>query len=285
MLTQAALAAWRTSLVRPSARRSHVGAIPRPASVRWLPLPRGLGEPAAIVTGISRGLGAALAGELLRQEFAVLGIGRAGNPALTGDRFRFVQFDLVDSAGIDATLATALEDLKERRPSSVVLLNNAATVDGVGTLGGLEAGAITSALAVNLTAAVALTNLFCRVFTDPEMPRRVINVSSGAAETALPGEGVYCVAKAGMETLTRALAAEQQAPSFRAITLRPGVMDTDMQVFARSQSAQVLPSVELFKGFHHEGRLVAPEVVAPKVVSRLVLEDVEHGRTYSYREL
>src|SRR5262249_10122975 len=144
--------------------------------------------------------------------------------------------------------------------------NNAATVDSTGVLGRLAAGEITSALATNLSSAVALVNLFCRVFTDSELPRRVINVSSGAAETALPGEAVYCVAKAGLEMLTRAVAAEQQEPTFRAITVRPGVMDTDMQAFARSQPPDVLPVVELFKGFQRDGRLVAPEIVARKIV-------------------
>jgi benzil reductase ((S)-benzoin forming) len=78
---------------------------------------------------------------------------------------------------------------------------------------------------------------------------------------------------------------EQQAPSFRAITVRPGVIDTEMQAFARAQSRDVLPSVDLFLGFHRDGRLVAPEVVAAKIVGRLVESDVEHGRTYSYQEL
>jgi benzil reductase ((S)-benzoin forming) len=243
------------------------------------------GEQAAIVTGVSRGLGAALAGELLERGFTVLGIGRTRNPALTGDRYGFAHFDLTDSAGVDTTLAPTFEDLKKRRPASVCLLNNAATVDGVGTLGRLAADEITSALAVNLAAAVALANLFCRVFDDAETTRRVINVSSGAAEIAVPGEAVYCVAKAGIEMLTRALAAEQQAASFRAVTVRPGVMDTEMQVFARSRPPEVLPSVELFKAFHREGRLVAPGLVASKIVTRLVAGDVEHGRTYSYQEL
>jgi benzil reductase ((S)-benzoin forming) len=243
------------------------------------------GEHAAIVTGVSRGLGAALGDELLKRGFTVLGIGRTSGPALKADRYGFVHFDLADAADIDTTLAPAFEDLKEHRPASVCLLNNAAATGPVGTLGGLAAGEIMSALAVNLAAAVALANLFCRVFSDAETTRRVINISSGAAETALSGEAVYCVAKAGIEMLTRALAAEQQAPTFRAITVRPGVMDTDMQLFARSQPPDVLPSVELFKGFHREGRLVAPELVASKIVTRLIVEEVEHGRTYSYQEL
>jgi hypothetical protein len=58
-----------------------------------------------------------------------------------------------------------------------------------------------------------------------------------------------------------------------------------MQVFARSQSPDVLPSVELFRGFHRDGRLVPPAIVAAKIVDKLVVGDVEHGRTYSYQEL
>jgi NAD(P)-dependent dehydrogenase (short-subunit alcohol dehydrogenase family) len=255
------------------------------ASVSAMTIPGGPGEQAAIVTGISRGLGAALAAELLERGFTVVGVGRASNPRLTGQRYGFVCFDLADSAGVDTALVPALEGLKERRPASVCLLNNAATAGPVGTLGRLTASEITSSLTVNLAAAVALANLFCRVFADADMTRRVINVSSGAAQTALPGEAVYCVAKAGLEMLTRALAAEHQAPSFRAITVRPGVMDTDMQAQARSQPPDILPSVELFKGFHRDGRLVAPAVVASKIVNRLVIGDVEHGRTYSYQEL
>ena len=242
-------------------------------------------KPAAIVTGVSRGLGAALARELLDRGFMVLGVGRTNNPELTSDRYRFAEIDLADSAAIDRALAPVFEDLSLQQPASVCLVNNAATVDSIGTLGTLAAGEITSALATNLTATVALANLFCRVFTDTELARRLINVSSGAAETALPGEAVYCVAKAGIEMLTRTLAAEQQAPTFRAITLRPGVMDTDMQTFARAQPANVLPVVELFKSFQRDGRLVAPELVASRVVTQLFLGDVEHGRTYTYQEL
>jgi benzil reductase ((S)-benzoin forming) len=81
------------------------------------------------------------------------------------------------------------------------------------------------------------------------------------------------------------LAAEQQGSSFRAITVRPGVMDTDMQAQTRSQPRDVLPSVELFQEFHREKRLVPPAVVASKIVDRLVVGDVEHGRTYSYQDL
>lgn len=240
---------------------------------------------AAIVTGVSRGLGASLAGVLLERGFTVLGIGRASGAGLTGPHFRLARFDLTAAARIDEILTPEFSALASTRPASVCLLNNAATVGPAGVLGMLEAADAASALAVNLAAVVALANLFCRTFTDQAQPRRIINVSSGAAQTALAGESLYCVAKAGMEMLTRALAVEQTAPGFRAISVRPGIIDTDMQRFARSQSRDVLPCVDMFQEFHRQGRLVPPDVVAAKIVDRLVLGDVEHGQTYSYQDL
>jgi hypothetical protein len=67
--------------------------------------------------------------------------------------------------------------------------------------------------------------------------------------------------------------------------VRPGIIDTAMQAFARTQSRTTLPSVDLFKGFHENGQLVPPDVVARKIVDRLVVAPVENGRTYSYAEL
>jgi NAD(P)-dependent dehydrogenase (short-subunit alcohol dehydrogenase family) len=240
---------------------------------------------AAIVTGVSRGLGASLAATLLEQGFTVLGVGRAPGPVPAGGRFRFVRFDLADAARVDETIAPEFAALAAAKPASVCLLNNAATAGPVGTLGTLAAADVVGSLAVNLAAVVAIANLFCRLFTDPAQPRRIINVSSGAAQTALPGESLYCVAKAGMEMLTRALAVEQTASTFRAISLRPGIIDTDMQLFARSQARETLPCVDMFREFHSQGRLVPPGVVAKKIVDKLVLGEVEHGRTYSYQEL
>jgi NAD(P)-dependent dehydrogenase (short-subunit alcohol dehydrogenase family) len=125
------------------------------------------GEHAAIVTGVSRGLGAALARELLERGFIVLGVGRTSNAALAGDRYQFAHIDLADAAATDTVLAPAFREIEERRPTSVCLLNNAATVDAIGVLGRLSSAEISSAIATNLTAAAALANLFCHVFTDP----------------------------------------------------------------------------------------------------------------------
>jgi len=239
----------------------------------------------AIITGVSRGLGEALALELLARECRVLGMGRSSSGRLGGERYGFVACDLADVAGLPAIVHPAFDAVAARRPTGLCLINNAATLDPVGVLGTAEASDIAASIAVNLIAPIVLSGLFCRVFDDDAIGRRIVNISSGAAQSTLPGESLYCIGKAGLEMLTRSLAAEHASPQFRAITVRPGVIDTAMQSFARAQPKDLLPSVELFKGFHADARLVPPEIVARKLVERLVLAAVDHGRTYSYAEL
>lgn len=245
-------------------------------------------DPSAVhvlVTGVSQGLGEALAFDLLERGVNVLGIGRSSSQRLAHGRFRLLRCDLAEAPMLPAVLGPAFAAIAAQRPSYVCLVNNAATLDPVGVLGTTEAFAIVTSLTVNLAAPTVLASEFCRLFDDAALERRIVNVSSGAAQSVIAGESLYCIAKAGLEMLTRSLAAEHDSPRFRAISLRPGVMDTQMQTFARTQAKHRLPSVDLFKGFHAGGQLVAPDGVARKLVERLLFAPVEQGRTYSYREL
>jgi benzil reductase ((S)-benzoin forming) len=239
----------------------------------------------AIVTGVSRGLGEALAIELLRRGWRVLGMARHDSPRLARPSYRFVAADLADCAALDALLEPVFAELAREHPAAAVLVNNAADAGPVGVFGRLAASDIATSLAVNVAAPAALCNLFCRAFADAACARRILNVSSGAAERTLPGIGIYGVGKAGLEMLTRSIAAEQGAGTLEVVTLRPGIVDTDMQVFARSQSRDVFPSVELFQQFHSSGQLVAAATVARKTIDRLIEGPVESGRTYNYGEL
>ena len=103
-------------------------------------------------------------------------------------------------------------------------------------------------LGVNLVAPVVVANLFCRVFTDDAIERRIINVSSGAAQSGIAGGGTYSIAKAGLEMLTKQLVADLRTPTLRAITVRPGIIDTGMQVLMRTQ-----PDASLAKRRHVPG--------------------------------
>lgn len=240
---------------------------------------------AAIVTGVSRGLGEALAHALLAQGFFVLGIGRASGARLSGAAYRFAQMDLAQASGADATLGAPFAEVAAARPEYVCLINNAASGAPIGVQGKLAAGQIAESLAINLAAPVALCNLFCRTFADDTCERRIINVTSGAAGNPMPGMANYCIAKAGMEMLTRTLAVENHGERFRAITVRPGIIDTGMQEYVRSLPKEVLPGVALFEGFYKSGQLVHPDTTAAVIVAKLVAAPVENGRTYTYQEL
>ena len=240
---------------------------------------------ATIVTGVSRGLGEALAAELVGRDHAVVGIGRRSSERLAGERYRFVACDLAQPARIAAAVKPALAELAAAGLEAVTLINNAAVAWPVGRVGTLDDAKIEAAVATNVVAPFVLCNVFLGVFADDAVRRRIVNVSSGSAETTLVGSAAYSVAKAAIEMLTRTIVADHTAPNFRCVTLRPGIFDTDMQAFMRSQDPSEIPSVALFRGFKDNGLLKDPAHVAARIVERIVLPDVVHGRTYTHADL
>jgi len=240
---------------------------------------------AAIVTGVSRGLGEALAVAMLNRGFTVLGVGRAASPRLRSERFHLAACDLSQPALLAAAITPPLRLIAAGKPTTVTLVNNAAVATPVGLVGRLDASAIASAFATNAAAPVVMADLFFRSFPDDSVERRIINISSGAAQSAIPGMIAYGMSKAALEMMTRAIVAECSAPRFRCISLRPGIFDTGMQAYARTRDAAEFPSVGLFRGFKENGLLKDPAEVATKIVDRLVLSPVDHGRCYTHTDL
>src|SRR5262249_20077334 len=147
---------------------------------------------AAVVTGVSRGLGEALAIALLARGFTVLGIGRAPSAKLKGASYQHATCDLSQPGLIAAAVTPGLRKLVAAKPASATLINNAAVATPTGLVGRLDAAQIASAVAVNAAAPIVMADLFCRSFSDSSIERRIINISSGAAQTAIAGSAVYC---------------------------------------------------------------------------------------------
>jgi len=239
---------------------------------------------AAIVTGVSRGLGEALAATLLERGFAVLGIGRTASAKLKGKLYQFATCDLARPTLIAAAVTPALRKLAALRPEAVTLINNAAVPTPTGLVGHLDAAEIETALTTNAASAVVMTDLFCRTFSADTIERRIVNISSGAAQTAIAGSAVYSMSKAALEMLTRAIASEHNEPRFHCISVRPGIFETGMQAYMRSRDPAEFPSVAMFRGFKENGLLKDPADVAARIVDKLVLGPVENGRTYSHTD-
>jgi benzil reductase ((S)-benzoin forming) len=239
----------------------------------------------AIVTGVSRGLGEELAAELLRRGAIVVGVGRSASARHRIERYRHVACDLSHPAVVAAAVLPALRDLALDKPSAVTLINNAAVATPVGLIGQLDAAEIESAIATNVAAPLVLVDLFLRAFPRTSPARRIINISSGAAHTAIAGSGPYCMSKAALEMLTRAVIADDADRTLECITLRPGIFETGMQQFMRSRDPAEFPSVAMFRGFKEQGLLKEPADVARNIIAKLVFGPVENGRTYAHTDL
>jgi len=239
----------------------------------------------AIVTGVSRGLGEALAAELLRRGAIVVGVGRSASARHRNERYRHVSCDLAHPALVAAAVLPALRDLALDKPSAVTLINNAAVATPVGLMGRLDAAEIESAIATNVAAPLVLVDLFRRAFPGASPARRIINISSGAAHSAIAGSSAYCMSKAALEMLTRAVIADDVDRTLECITLRPGIFETGMQQFMRSRDPSDVPSVAMFRGFKEQGLLKDPADVARSIIAKLVFGAVENGRTYAHTDL
>jgi benzil reductase ((S)-benzoin forming) len=223
----------------------------------------------AIVTGHSRGLGAALAAALLNQGAAVLGLARVDNEALAG---RMEQIP-VDLSNPDAVAALTVKGgpldrfLNGPGVGPALLINNAGMVEPIGPAGTLDPAAIARAVALNVTAPLMLTDAVIAA-TDGLPDRRVLHVSSGAGRSAYPGWSVYCATKAALDHHARAVAADAR-PGLRIASVAPGVVDTDMQATLRATPEDRFILRERFVSLKNSDALTSPEACAATMLAHL----------------
>src|SRR5213078_1440716 len=197
-------------------------------------------EGCAVVTGGTRGIGAAIAERLEADGWKVARLGRT-----SGD----VQADIADSEQVQAAFA----DVRERFGPILVLVNNA----------GVRHDGLTIRMPADEWQAVVDTNLsgafHCtrRGLDDMLKARwgRVVNISSVVAERPNPGQANYVAAKAGLLGFTRTVAREMARKGITCNAVTPGVIETDMTAGMDGALAGMVPA----------GRVGRPEEVAHAV--------------------
>lgn len=224
---------------------------------------------ATVITGVSRGLGAALFDGLDARGHRILALGRtfSGAQRLLAsdepDRVRLRATDLADVAGLPA--AAELAAFVGDEPA--VLVHNAGVVEPIGAVGALDPAALAAAVTVNLTAPTLLTNAFLAAASG--RPLRVLFISSGAAGRPIGGWAPYCAGKAGGEMFFRAVALQYaDDPEVRIESVNPGVMDTAMQQTLRAQTDGYFPDRSRYVGLHDRGELPAPAEVARRILAQ-----------------
>jgi NAD(P)-dependent dehydrogenase (short-subunit alcohol dehydrogenase family) len=231
-----------------------------------------LSDRIALVTGASRGIGAALALELAQAGCHVVAVARTvGGLEELDDKIRaaggsatLVPLDVKDSDGI-ARLALALN---ERYGRLDVMVGNAGVLGPLSPVGHVEPQDWENMIAVNVTANWQLIRTMDPLLKAAPAGRAVF-MTSGVAHYGRAYWGPYAASKAALEELVRAYAAETATTRVRANLYAPGPTRTRMYLGA-------------FPGIDPE-TLPTPEQVAAKIVPLCLPDCTETGKIYSFR--
>jgi len=194
-----------------------------------------------LITGVTRGLGRAMAEEFGRLGHTVLGCGRSKDAI---GEFRAAwpdphDFDVVDVASDEQVKAWA-ERLLQSHSAPDLLLNNAGVINKNAPLWKISAEEFSKVVDTNVKGTVNVIRHFL-----PAMIGRgsgiVVNFSSGWGRSTDAEVAPYCATKWAIEGLTQSLA--QELPEgLAAIALNPGIIDTEMLRSCFGGSASSYPS-------------------------------------------
>lgn len=194
-----------------------------------------------VITGVTRGLGQAMAIQFASLGHTVIGCGRsqAAIDTLKTELGAPHRFDVVDVRHDTDVAAWATSVIQDFGPPDL-LLNNAALINEVKPLWQISAHDFDVVIDVNVKGvAHVLRHLV------PTMIERqagvIVNFSSGWGRSTDAGVAPYCASKWAIEGLTRALALELPR-TMAAIPLNPGIIDTDMLKICFGDEAKQYPT-------------------------------------------
>ncbi|EJK46403.1 hypothetical protein THAOC_34926 [Thalassiosira oceanica] len=227
----------------------------------------------AIVTGGGSGIGAALVTRLATAEpnLMVVAIGRT-NSKLDAMRLSMPEEERRRILTVQADISTAegVASIVSSIPASPIkyLVHNAGLLGPISPLADIDRTTWDAIVATNLSAPLFLTQALLpqlKQCVDMDAKKaRVLHISSGAAKSAYCGWGPYCISKSGLNMMYRCLALELSRENILVGSLRPGVVDTDMQLPIREFAGpeDTFPMKSKFISLHKDGKLESPKNVA-----------------------
>ncbi len=189
----------------------------------------------ALITGASRGIGAAVARRFAAEGAHVILVARTQggleevDDAITqaGGSATLVPFDLREAEKIDELGGI----LNERFGKLDILVGNAAILGGLSPLPHIDPKAWDMAMAINVTANWRLIRSMDPLLRKSDAGRAIF-VTSGVTGLSLPYWGLYTITKAALEAMVRVYAAELERTDVRANLLGPGIVRTSMRAQA-----------------------------------------------------
>ena len=180
-----------------------------------------------LITGVTRGLGRAMAGEFIRLGHTVVGCARSEKEIAPLQRQFSLpsRFSTVDVSS-DEQVAAWAKGILATHGAPDLLLNNAGLINRNANLWQIDANEFSRVVDVNLKGAANVIRHFA-----PAMVARgrgvIVNFSSGWGRSTAAEVAPYCATKWAIEGLTQALA-QELPPGMAAVPLNPGIIDTDM---------------------------------------------------------
>ncbi len=245
-----------------------------------------------ILTGTSRGMGAAIAEQLLAPGHVLLCLARHRNDALaaqaqaSGARCEQWALDLARPVEAADRLDAWLAALDAASFDAATLINNAAALTRIGPIDECSSAELASALRVGLEAPLLLSAAFLRGTRAWGAGRRVLNIASGLGRRAMAGQALYCATKAGIDHLSRAMALDEamRPNGAKIVSLAPGVIDTDMQRHLRAGDAAGFPEKANFISLKEQGQLTSASDAAARVLGYLARADFGANVTADVRD-
>lgn len=228
----------------------------------------------AIVTGASRGIGEALAIELLLKGYRVFGIARSttvSKALLHHDQFTAIACDLSEAEDVEEMINSLFNNINYLETSELLLINNAAMLEPLKPIDQCGPAEMALHLHTNLLAPMILCSGFIRHTREWTIRKRIVNITSGMAEHSAPAMSQYASSKAGLNMLTRCIADEQRSAPHpvEIVAVDPGMADTRMQTTARSQTEPSSPMASFLQSAYEEGKLWTTKRVAEELLRRI----------------
>ncbi|KIL48714.1 (S)-benzoin forming benzil reductase [Jeotgalibacillus campisalis] len=247
----------------------------------------------AIVTGASRGLGAAAAEQLLSRNYHLIDVSRTGNDSLRkkadgmDGTYTHIRADLSSSEQAQSIIENWLTSIKSSSPEEILFIQNAGTVEPIEITGKLEIEKINHAVQLNYVTPVVIANTLIAHLKELDVRMTIVNITSGAADKPNHGWSIYGSTKAALNLFTETAALEQAElhPELKIISFSPSIMDTDMQQVIRSSSSDAFAQVERFQEYKKQGKLRKPEEVGSALVHLLMGGDLQSGKLYHINDL
>ena len=203
-----------------------------------------LSNDVAVITGAGRGIGEGIACMLADAGAAVVCAARRTNEVervaagirSRGGRAIAVATDVTDNDAVEALALAAVDEFGHLD----IWINNAGGSPVQAPLTELDRDEWDATMRLNLTAVWVCTNTAARHMADGG---RVVNISSRAAVTTMPGSGHYAAAKAGVNSLTQTFAKEL-GPRIRVNCIMPGAVPTEIMMTALHLADSDLPGLE-----------------------------------------